>query len=261
MKEIKSLDEIHHVLLGIAKVFGDICSCHGIPYTMIGGTMLGAIRHKGFIPWDDDMDFGVDCSNYLQLIEILKEELKYPFRCVTFEDCDAVKYPFLKIEDMTTCIDDKTVDLPVENKIGLNIDVFPLFSCSKCNPKITLIYKLLKINTLLFIESTRSTFVKRFIRKILRSSIKVKKVTLLRFVSKIAFSLKGPLKGNVFGRWHRKEFFDKYIYDDLQKYDFESIQLYGINNYDVYLKQLYSDYMQLPPEEERLVHLSHVYYR
>lgn len=261
MREIKSINEIHQILLEIAKEFSDICSFHGIPYTMIGGTMLGAVRHKGFIPWDDDMDFGVDSSCYIQLIEILKEELKYPYRCVTFEDSDTVKYPFFKIEDMTTCIDDKTVDLPIEKKIGLNIDVFPLFSCSKYNLKITLIYKLLKINTLLFVESTRSTFIKKVIRKILRSSIKVKKVTLLRLVSQIAFSLKGPLKGNVFGRWHRKEFFNKYIYTDLQKYDFESIQLYGINNYDIYLKQLYSDYMQLPPEEERLTHLSHVYYK
>ena len=79
MKRI-GIDEIHARVLAIAKEFDKICTRHQIPYYMLGGTMLGAIRHKGFIPWDDDMDFGVPIAYYDQLEEILKEELPSNYR-------------------------------------------------------------------------------------------------------------------------------------------------------------------------------------
>ena len=72
-----TLDEIHLTLLDIAKEFDRICVKHNIPYYMIGGTMLGAVRHKGFIPWDDDMDFGVPVEYYEELQRILDKELPF----------------------------------------------------------------------------------------------------------------------------------------------------------------------------------------
>ena len=59
MKKTISLPECHNILLNIAIDFHNTCAKHNIPYYMLGGTQLGAVRHKGFIPWDDDMDFGV----------------------------------------------------------------------------------------------------------------------------------------------------------------------------------------------------------
>ena len=64
MMEKIGIKEIQQHLLGIAKEFDRICTKHNIPYFMLYGTMLGAVRHKGFIPWDDDMDFGVPIEYY-----------------------------------------------------------------------------------------------------------------------------------------------------------------------------------------------------
>ena len=67
-------NQCHKLLLKIAKEFDQICTKYDIPYYMLGGTMLGAIRHKGFIPWDDDMDFGVPRLYYNLLIQKLENE-------------------------------------------------------------------------------------------------------------------------------------------------------------------------------------------
>lgn len=124
------IEEVHNRVLAIAKEFDRICTFHGIPYYMIGGTMLGAIRHKGFIPWDDDMDFGVPIEHYQELIDILEKELAYPYRCCTYKNHPAVLFNYFKIEDLSTCIDDVAIDLPLHQKLGLNIDIFPLNTCT-----------------------------------------------------------------------------------------------------------------------------------
>ena len=96
MKQI-SLKESQSILLEMAKVVRDIASQHGIPLFMVGGTMLGAIRHKGFIPWDDDMDFGVTYDHYFELINLLKAELPERYRCLYYEDNSPVKSFFFKV--------------------------------------------------------------------------------------------------------------------------------------------------------------------
>lgn len=90
------INDIHARLLVIAKTVCHICEQHDIPIYMVGGTMLGAIRHKGFIPWDDDMDFAVTYDNYTRLKDILANELPSPFRLVTFENNKAMRSFFFE---------------------------------------------------------------------------------------------------------------------------------------------------------------------
>ena len=86
IKVIKELtfEELRHHLLEIAKAFDAVCRKNNIPYYMLGGTMLGAIRHKGFIPWDDDMDFGVPRKYFDTLIEIFERDLPSKYNAVQF---------------------------------------------------------------------------------------------------------------------------------------------------------------------------------
>ena len=258
-KEIKNISDIHHILLETAKVVVAICEQHDIPIFMIGGTMLGAVRHKGFIPWDDDMDFGVYSSDYNRLLDILKTELPNDYRCLTYDSCKMVRIPFAKVEYSRSVIDDNYNFVAGEETMGINIDIFPIFPCKKVSLKLFLIYKLLTLNRLLFIESTKPNWLKRMVRKVLRFCVRVDRVKLLNFILDMSYSLKGKYAGNIFGRWKNRETFPEIIYKELCWFEFEGIRLKGIKNYDVYLRQMYNNYMILPEESQQLVHLDKIY--
>ena len=256
------LKTIQQRLLLIAEVFDKICSKHDIPYYMLGGTMLGAIRHKGFIPWDDDMDFGVPFEHYNRLINILEEELPQGMRCCTFENCQAVVYPFMKIEDTETCIDDPRINLPIEEKLGINIDIFPLVACEKYGKDAARARKLLRLQTLLFVDSYDGGNIKKMIKRVLKLSTPFGKQYLPKKMLSILSEMRdGNDIANIFGRWGIKESVDNEWYGNNVKYDFENLKLCGFKEYDKYLKQMYGDYMQLPPNNQQVAHVDNVYFR
>lgn len=261
MKAI-GIEEIHKRILKIAEVFDRICSEHSIPYYMLGGSMLGAIRHKGFIPWDDDMDFGVPFENYSKLLKILEKELPDGMRCCTFENCKAVVYPFIKIEDIETVIDDPRINLPINEKLGINIDVFPLVACEKYGKDAARARKLLRLQTLLFIDSADGGKAKALVKRILRIITPFGKEYLCKkMLSTISEMKTGEDIANVFGRWGIKESISKEWYGENVRHVFENLKLCGFKEYDKYLTQMYGDYMQLPSKSQQVAHVDNVYLR
>ena len=96
--------ELHRRALALGKCFHSICEKNSIPYYMLGGSMLGAVRHKGFIPWDDDMDFGVEREYFNKLLQILNEQLPENYRLVSKDNVKGFYGGFVKLEDrQTTC--------------------------------------------------------------------------------------------------------------------------------------------------------------
>ena len=255
-----NIEECHKLLLGIAKEFDAICTKHNIPYYMLGGTMLGAIRHKGFIPWDDDMDFGVPRENYEELMHFLENELPERYKCFTYKNNKAVKSPFAKITDTATRINDPRIDLPIEEQIGVNIDIFPLDYCEPNDRRIKKIHRIEKIRQIIFINPPEKNNLKLFVKRILRMLSPVSNIYLTNKSNRIASKLKkGCCLANVFGRWKEKEIIPIDWYGVGTRYAFENVTLCGIKEYDKYLTQLYKDYMQLPPEEKRSVHTNDIY--
>lgn len=249
-----NLRQVQERCLNLAAEFDKICTRHNIPYYMIGGTMLGAIRHKGFIPWDDDMDFGVPYEYYDEMIKVMNEELPQPYRCSTFESSKAHFMPFVKIEDSATILDDRQVSLPLAEKMGLNIDVFPLYHCDKDISALNKITAPTKIGNKIYTDSTTRGALTQIIKKTCRILCPFKLSWFNRKSLQRASKLQeGPFLSNVFGRWGIREYCPESWYGD-KRFEFEGVLLRGVESYDLYLSQVYGNYMQLPPKAQQYTH-------
>lgn len=258
------VEEVHQHVLGIAKAFDRICSDNHIPYYMIGGTMLGAIRHHGFIPWDDDMDFGVPIEYYKLLENVLSKGLPYPYRCCTYKNHLGVLHNFIKIEDRSTCIDDRAMKLPFEQKLGLNIDVFPLNRCSLGGKKEKQLRNRVELLGKAYSQSVShpDSKVRTLIKAILKVISGGTPRKLQNEIDKRLLEIhEGQCLGNLLGRWKEKEIIPLDWYGEGKRYAFEDTFFVGIAEYDKYLKRLYGDYMSLPPIEQQVAHVDNVYLR
>ncbi len=256
------LKEIQRHLLGIAKEFDRICTKHDIPYYMLYGTMLGAVRHNGFIPWDDDMDFGVPIEYYKKLEEILVKELPKQYQYCNFRNHPAVILPYSKIEDTSTIIDDLAVKLPLEKKLGVNIDIFPL---NKCNYGDKEPEKVRRMTNLLGAAFTYSLTNKGIVRKIIKQIMSIclggKPIYIQKIIEKRLYKINnGERLGFILGAGTRNTVPIEW-YGEGARYQFEDINLVGPKNYHDYLTHIFGDYMQLPPETQRHGHAEDVYLR
>lgn len=254
MKQL-SINEIHGVLLETAKTFTEVCERHNIPYYMLGGTMLGAIRHKGFIPWDDDMDFGVPRPYYSDLIYYLQRELKPPYKCSTFFNSSNIVYPYAKIENTLTRLDTAQLKGNVIDKIGVNIDVFPLDYCFRDDSNVKKVIRLADIYGRIYTESSGKSVFLNIVKRIIRIIIPFSQSFFYNLLEKkISRIKKGDCLANLFGHWEEKEIIPCEWYGEGSLYDFESIRLRGFQEYSKYLENMYGDYNSLPPVEKRMPH-------
>jgi lipopolysaccharide cholinephosphotransferase len=128
MRKITEISEIQELLLLMLKYFDTLCREHGLSYVMLGGTMLGAVRPKGFIPWDDDVDVGMPRPDYARFLSLMETE-KGRYFCVTREKDPADPHLFAKLVDSRTKAVERLA-AGVEN-YGLFIDVFPVDGLGK----------------------------------------------------------------------------------------------------------------------------------
>lgn len=260
------LNEIQRAELDLAKKLKMICHKEGLKYFLLGGAMLGAVRHRGFIPWDDDMDFGLLRQDYEKLYKILKHN-KYDLKILSYKERNTHDYPF-KVIDPSVKLVSENYKHPSENYAW--IDVFPIDGMP--NNQILMhihkaillkdraLLKLAQLNTGVAINNpNRSNFEKLIIQlgnifhsdKILNEK---KRMDLLdKHLTKYP-PLKSKYLVNFMGAYKFKEMFDANIYLKQKKYTFEDDYFYGISDYDCYLKQLYNNYMKLPRIEDRDKH-------
>lgn len=255
-----TLDGLHEILYDIAKEFHDICTRNAIPYYMLGGTLLGAVRHKSIIPWDDDMDFGVPRRYFGQLKVILSQELPAFYRVVDLINDKESASPTLKIEDTRTSIK----EIGKAQRHGVFVDIFPL---DKTNGNKSLFSRNSIIQNLVRIDQYRDTKDDRYgAKKIIEIVAKAAfcffpRTYFLRKADYIAANGNGVFCANHFGYWRMKEIMPLSIFQKRKLYAIGTIQMYGVADYDSYLKSLYGDYMQLPPEDKRHIHISEMYWK
>lgn len=139
------VSDVHAVLLEMVQVIDQICRKHSIPYFLNGGSALGAVRHQGFIPWDDDLDIGMMLEDYQRFIEVLKTDLpdSYCFQCYDTHKEYNVLIPGMKIRKKGTYLEE--VNSLLKNRCkdsdGIFIDVFVYDYCT-LNKWVDLPYRL-----------------------------------------------------------------------------------------------------------------------
>ncbi|MDR2138474.1 MAG: LicD family protein [Tannerella sp.] len=262
---MKSIDivECHRVLLSIAVEFDRICRKHGIPYYMIGGTLLGAVRHRGFIPWDDDMDFGVPRGWFDRLPAMLAGELPPHLRVRQLNEPDLSASNFLKIEDCRTRLAYKGLE---QFKMGINIDLFPLDDGLK-TPFATRLFTryvllCLRLKDLLALDPAIRKGFKKWAARGIRSLCPLSTGRLLSHVETCIRKHTATASGyyiNYYGAWGMKEMVDRKHFGRPREYPFERLRFFGPANADAYLTRLYGNYMELPPVEKRSSHANGQY--
>lgn len=256
---------ILHVLREVTRVLEDL----NIPYFMQGGTMLGAIRHDGFIPWDDDVDLGIPRADYDRLMKEVSARLPENLELRTYDDETDHHYYFARIVDKRYQI--RRMGSIEERLENIWVDLFPLDGMpngciSRQWHKMRLLMTRLKFHLSCFekvnIKRPGRPLVERIIIRIAMITRVGKWWNTRKQLDKMDRLLKKypPEKSkylvNFTGQTSFKfnEMFKKEVYGKGKEYPFEDMVLVGPEQYDAYLKSLYGDYMTPPKEEDRNAH-------
>ena len=253
------MNELQRRLIDILSWFHKFCKKNDLKYFVLGGTMLGAMRHEGFIPWDDDIDVGMPRNECEKLISLMGDDvfdekfvLEHPLK-----NKDYI-YPFCKIYDKTTTL--------VENakkkiKRGIYIDVFPLDGIGNEKNEVHDNYKVInKLNMLLTLNIAgfrkgrkwyKNLGVALF-RLIPMNTDKIIK-NLIQECSKYPYD-DYTYCGNLVGNWGEREIVPREVMGEPRLYKFENIEVYGAEKADEYLTSLYGDWRKLPPKEKQVTH-------
>ena len=262
MKEL-SLSEIQEIELKILLEFHSVCENNGFSYSLGGGTLLGAVRHNGFIPWDDDVDVMMPRPDYDRFLEYCYNN-ETPFQLISYESEKKYNDLFVKLFNPKTKIIDEVNCRDYE--IGVYIDVFPLEGLGNSEKEALRIFRKTSFDR----EVLNATAWKRFFRS-KTHSILLEPVRLFFFiVSRFANPKKlleridrenkrhsfemAEYAGCVCGSYREREIMPAKTFREYSKLEFEGQLLFGISDYASYLTKHYGDYMQLPPEEKRQTH-------
>lgn len=249
--------------LELLKELSTFCDVNNIQFFLIGGTAIGAVRHKGFIPWDDDIDIGMLRADYTKFLELYKNESNNKFFLQTNETDIAYPMLFAKLRyNGTTFIEPGTEKIGSRMHQGIFIDIFPLDYISSNNVLSKMHYYL--ISLFISIASTYGgNYPKSKIKRVAKYLYSkafifvLGKKGLEKLAHKVA-TLKTRKKTNCiinfFGRHGLKEMVEIDIFGEGNEMEFEGSSYPLPKRYNDYLTKIYGDYMKLPPMEERETH-------
>ena len=260
MQEL-TLDELKQTELGILKKFAEICDRKGFRYSLAGGTLLGAVRHKGFIPWDDDIDVFMPRSDYDKFIKYCSKNKTY-FGLFCHEINAECKNLWTQLYNRDTVL----INTYVDNSTGVYIDVFPIDGLGNTKDeafakfkKTWLLRELLVASKWqhFFRSNTHAWYIEpvRYILYLLSQFISQN--WLISVIEKDCRSIdfdKSKYASCIFGVYRQKEIMEQKIYTNYTDMIFEGKKFKGVANYNEYLTHFYGDYMTLPPVEKRKTH-------
>lgn len=266
MKEL-TLQELKEIEFDMLKMFDALCKENNIRYFLAYGTLLGAIRYKKFIPWDDDVDVLVPREDYDRLLHLFQDNEKY--RLYAFEKNENYLFPFAKICDLETRKDEFGYESSIE--LGVDIDVFPLDAWDDDFEKAKKEAKYIKRNMgYLRLSKLRKPDsvnpIKRFIKGIVMGYCKM--LGGKHYIKKILKASNKPEQQgtNYVGAKSWCVYGDRGIipaeaFAEAIEVEFEGRMFPAPVGYDAYLSCLYGNYLPEPPKEKQKTHHSFKAYR
>ncbi|MBO5106482.1 MAG: LicD family protein [Clostridia bacterium] len=253
--------KLHSCQLLLAKELKRICEKHNIKYFMIAGTLLGAVRHKGFIPWDDDMDFAIMRKDFSKFLSVCKSELGDDFILQDMFSDEHYALPVAKLLLKGTNFTERN-SFKNKSQKGIFIDIFPYDNIpdsdeqrkkhnrntyflkrlflAKQGYKIAEKGQTLKALVYFLLKALSLFITKKYIRNRLDTELR-------RFENEN--TKKVAALGGAYG--YNKESVERKWFNETIELTFEDITLSAPKNYNDYLTYFYGDYMTPPPEDKR----------
>lgn len=252
------LEKLHATLLNVLLEFDKVAKKHGLQYCICGGTLLGSVRHGGFIPWDDDLDISMPRPDYERLIAHADEWLPKYLEFVCYEKDKNYPLPFGKIQDSRTTL--------IERKHlyylgGCYIDIFPFDAFPKNKLKrwwACMRYDYLR-KCMYFVHRDPykhghgpSSWIPLLVKRLYTLDYLQRNIRKILTATKFGST---PWAGSYTDSF--KKVMAKDVTCTFCERTFEGHIVSGIKNHDSYLKTMYGDYMQVPPPEKQIQHNFH----
>lgn len=261
MKEL-NLEEIKEIQLDILNSVDSFCRQNNIQYSLSFGTLLGAVRHKGYIPWDDDIDIMMPRPDYDKFIEEFNKFNKH-IKVRTRRTDATFPFNFAKVEDTRSNLLEAT---DISFDIGINIDIFPVDGIpsdvtvlKKHLSKIRLLKRVFDAKKVKVNFDKRSNL-KNFLLILLKGLFKpisyvwilneIDKKLLMYDYNTSDYIMIACDSDKTYQRFRKKDF------ENFIELDFEGEKYQVISQYDDFLKLIYGDYMKLPPKDKQETHHS-----
>lgn len=256
------MSDLQKEILAIFKEVKKICDKNGIRYFAIGGTLLGAVRHKGFIPWDDDLDIVMPRRDYNRFIEIANKNLPGNIDVFNGTETKHSDFPYLKVHNKNTTFTSNLLIGYPDSYTGVFIDIMPLDGVPK-NSALKHMY----LKTLIVL--LKSSYIRKLNKYELPIDTKhrllfqvyliIVKLLPLRFFSRLHTLLCSLTNydntDEVIFSWEWPMFNRVYPKSDLSGYtelEFEDIKIGAFEGYKNFLSSFFGDYMKLPPKDLRV---------
>ena len=257
-----NLEEIKQVELSMLLVVDEFCKKNKIRYYLIGGSLLGAVRHKGFIPWDDDIDIGMPRPDFERFVRIAPDYFRSRNLSVQYGDGENSEclYPYCQIWDLNTRIKRKYTNLSKY----LWLDILVIDGLPEDDHEVVQIYKdchfysqIIQMANTVLGEGT--TFFRKCAKYILKPLARLygdrralrKIIAIAKKNDYEKSKYVGVVTGGLYGAGERML---KSEFEIPVAVEFEGHTFQACSCWDSYLTGIYGDYMQLPPPEKRKIH-------